>query len=375
MKKKRLSKSLILPILLFLLLIFIPKGLVEKIKGFSLISIPFKSSLNQLKPNQLSEIDKEKLALVVENESLKNQMQKLRNILNQEIRILKLVSSKSENEENPHSLILEKRLMNIFSSIPAQVIFRSPNSLGSSIWLDVGEDDNKELKNPVVCRNSPVVIGDALIGAIDYVGKKQSRVRLITDAGLSPSVRVARGDPKIEMVQNLIGALATLLSSKEGPQNKNHEKIEKALKSLKDLTSEDASKKSYLAKGIIKGRSLPLWRSPGQRLKGIGFNYDFSDEEGSARDLATGKLSDDPYSASQTIVEVGDVLITTGYDGVFPANLKVGIVDTVAKLKEGDYYYELTAIPAALDLDKLDIVFVLPPQGYDPDDLPPLIGR
>ena len=45
----------------------------------------------------------------------------------------------------------------------------------------------------------------------------------------------------------------------------------------------------YLAKGELYGSSKPLWRTQRHQLKGTGFNYDFADGEGPARDLQTGK--------------------------------------------------------------------------------------
>ncbi|CDR34493.1 rod shape-determining protein MreC [Criblamydia sequanensis] len=376
MKRRRLSKGLLVPFILFFMLLALPKSVTLKIKDFaSSVANPIWSLLVPLKPT-LSQQEIEKLKLQEENVYLKNEVQKLKTILSHEVKILKQLSSKNEGNDSPRGIILEKKIEEALSSIPAKVLFRSPNSWGSSIWVDVGEEDNKAFKKPVICRNSPVVSGEALVGVIDYVGNRQSRVRLITDAGLSPSVRVARGELKKQMLFNLLSGFSAILLSKEWPDDSDQSELAKSIKTIKDAIGKEVSKNTLLAKGIINGRSLPLWRSPGQKLKGFGFNYDFSDEEGEALDLFNGRLIDEPTAlANGSIVEAGDLLITTGYDGVFPANLKVGIVDHVSKLKEGDYFYEISAIPSAFDLDHLDLVFVLPPQGFDPEDLPPLIGR
>ncbi len=186
-------------------------------------------------------------------------------------------------------------------AIPARVVFRSPASWSSSLWIDVGID----IGQTQVLPNSPVVVGNALVGVIDHIAGRRARVRLITDSGLHPSVRASRD-----------GAL--------------------------------------LAKGELSGSSHPLWRSRGALLEGTGFNYDFSDSAGPARDLRT---------TDQPILQPGDLLITTGMDGLFPAGLEVARVATVAPLREGAYFYNLTATPVAPNLDELTHLFVLPPIG------------
>jgi cell shape-determining protein MreC len=216
-------------------------------------------------------------------------------------------------------------------AIVARVIFRSPSSWYSTLWINIGEEDNHHLKNNFLGKNSPVLVGNSIIGVIDYFGKKQSRVRLITDSGLNPSVR--------------------------------------ALRQENDITY-------YLAKGEIKGSGSPLFRSNGNVLYGCGFNYDFDDDKGPARDLRTGEPTDSKVKFSTLpLLKVGDTLITTGMDGVFPADLNVALITKIYPLKEGDYYYELEAEPTSGKLDDVTVVFVLPPIGFDFNDQPPLIGR
>jgi rod shape-determining protein MreC len=210
--------------------------------------------------------------------------------------------------------------------IPSRVIFRSPSSWYSSLWINVGEADNGSEMKKIIAKNSPVMFGESLIGVIDYVGTHQSRVRLITDSGLSPSVRAVRGGS------------------------------------------------TYMAKGTLHGTSQPLWRNKNNLLKGFGFNYDFADDKGEARDLRTGKVLQDSSSKPVPLIKVGDLLMTTGMDGVFPEGLKVAEVTKIFPLREGDYYYDLEAKPTAGTLDDLSLVFVIPPLGYDPSDQPPLLG-
>lgn len=63
---------------------------------------------------------------------------------------------------------------------------------------------------------------------------------------------------------------------------------------------------------------------------------------------------------SIALLSVGDLLITTGLDGVFPAGLHVGVVSKVDILQEGQCFYRLEAIAAAGGFDDLNFVSVLP---------------
>ena len=277
--------------------------------------------------------------LELENQSLANEVHRLKQIVGNEGQLLLEKEEMFKDVADPLEVVANLRrrdllqLMNMkLRSVPAQVIFRSPATWNSSLWINAGSQVNEDLGREVIAKNSPVVVGTAVVGVIDYVGKKQSRVRLITDSGLTPSVRVMRFDN---------------------------------------------GKVWYLAKGELRGSTRPLWRTHAHLLKGIGFNYDFPDNEGPARDLRTGEPiggDKDNYSTLPLILP-GDLLITTGMDGVFPAGLKVGKVSQINLLKEGDYYYEIEAAPSAKDLDDLSVVYVLPSLGYDTKDQPPPLGR
>jgi cell shape-determining protein MreC len=245
--------------------------------------------------------------LQVENQLLKNTVNELKEV-NEKQGILSPLSH--------HSKVLSLK------AIPAHIIFRPLDTWNSSCWINVGESDNQRYGEQVIAKNSPVLVSDSVVGVIDYVGHHQSRVRLITDSGLSPSVRVLRGS------------------------------------SL------------YLAKGELRGVSGPAWRGQSQLLKGTGFNYDFDDDKGEARDLRTGKILSQPNSTPIPILKVDDLLVTTGMDGVFPPNLQVARVSKIELLKEGDYFYELEAKPTAGSLDELSVVFVTAPVGYSKQDQP-----
>ncbi|MBS0606525.1 MAG: hypothetical protein KF898_01800 [Parachlamydiales bacterium] len=254
-------------------------------------------------------------------------------------------------------------------SLPAQVIFREPSSWSSSIWLNVGEQDNLRIGKPVVSKNSPVLVGTSIVGIVEYVGKRQSRVRLVTDSRLRPSVRVARGREQnrylMEHVEALLFAFEVrqdLFSTRDEVQG-----LSQQLNYLKSLLAHQSGD-SYLAKGELYGSSSPLWRSRSQVLKGVGFNYDFSDREGASRDLRTGIVYGHPqnrYAEPVSILNTGDLLVTTGFDGVFPPGLRVAIVSKVEQLKEGASSYEIEAVSTAGNLDELSHVFVLPPIGFE----------
>ncbi len=296
---------------ILVMLMSLPTTITENIRGStiafltplwkSLISVKETATIS-LHPSQ--ELDKEIQRLRLENQLLHAKMTQLQHTAN-----------------TPESPSL---------TIPGRVIFRSPSSWYSSLWINVGAANNPPNTKPVITKNSPVMLGESLIGVIDYVGSHQSRVRLITDSGLAPSVRAVRS----------------------GEQNKK-----------------------YMAKGELHGSSQPLGRTKNHPLKGTGFNYDFADEKGEARDLRTGKVINDSSSKPVPLLKIGDLLVTTGMDGIFPEGLQVAEITKIYPLKEGDYYYDLEAEPTAGNLDDLSLIFVIPPLGYDPSDKPPILGN
>lgn len=252
------------------------------------------------------------------------------------------------------------------ASISAHVIARSVSSWNSVIWVNVGEENNVKAGKKIVGDNSPVVIGDAVVGLVDYVGKKHSRVRLITDPQLTIAVRAARGHPQFVDVADHMDTLLRLLELQNvlPAPIEEQKSLYSQLQRLKSRLEEEAPS-YFLAKGEVCGSSDIRWRRGGHLLKGTGFNYDFSDASGEARDLRTGE----PYSRSSEeksmpILQVGDLLITTGMDGIFPEGLKVAEVIAIDVLSEGAYYYDLQAKPAVGSLEALSYLEILPPSDY-----------
>lgn len=334
-----------------LLLMSIPHGMKEKIQGMVIAMFApaweqgnfLKRFLNNLSQEKIEtegkikypseEIDRLKL----ENQLLGNEIANFSTILSQESlfdkQLNQFLTEETIKTLKPIALVHQHELQNLIKkelqALPAQVIFRSLSLWSNSLWINVGSKDNEKIGRTIVSRNSPVMSGVSLVGVVDYVGERQSRVRLITDSGLTPSVRAIR---KIE------------------------EKV------------------WYLAKGELRGSLNSDWRKQSLILRGIGFNYDFPDEEGPSRDLRTGTPSEGAELPIIPIIEQGDLLITTGMDGVFPPGMLVAYVTRLLTLKEGDYTYELEAL-ASVNLNDLTLVFVLPASGYNPFDQPPYVGR
>lgn len=324
-----------------------------------------------LKEEEIHQLQLENLRLQAQLQLLQEQIVQEWTVQNELIRALDLGSSTYEGKA-----FFQRRYEELcrvidahLDAYQARVIFRDPASWSSSLWVNVGQRDNTLLGRKVVCRNSPVIVGLNVVGVIDYVGERQSRVRLITDAGLTPSVRACRGfSQDMALRDKLMGLARGMALPQElgGGNPATQTLISQLLKSLPQVPAS-----GYFAKGEVSGSSHPLWRARSDLLKGVGFNMDFPDEEGPARDLRTGLTQDDSVGDAATLLlKTHDLLVTTGMDGVFPAGLHVAEVIQVAPLKEGSYTFELSAKPCIKNLDDLSTVFILPPVGFSEDDRP-----
>ena len=251
--------------------------------------------------------------------------------------------------------------------VVARVLYRTPSRWNSSLWIGKGSQDS-----PLIKKNSPVLSGDSVIGVLDYVGKTTSCVRLITDSRLSPSVRVAR-NAQDRQLQRALSIVHEAADDDKLPF-KNEDEKKAFLWMLHNIKQKKAFEPEFLAKGILQGSGEPLWRAENALLKGIGFNYDFKDQHGPSRDLRTGEAidPDGEYTprSTTTLVQVGDLLVTSGMDGIFPEGLKIAKVHSINPLTEGAFTYELWACPTASDILNLDFVTILPPQDFDPNSLP-----
>lgn len=369
-----------------LFMMSMPKKTVDKFRNMAISSFIPTNNLSKFvlkMPDRtfLSENKIEMEKLLLENTMLKNQINGIYEWLFFENRIEDQVDKfKVLNEEDQKDIYLKdffqrraeelKEILKVeYQAISAKVVFRSSSSWSSSLWINVGEQNNEQLSKLIVAKNSPVVIGNNLIGIVEYVGPKYSRVRLITDSGFIPSVRALRGEEQDKNLLSIISSLKNHIHAREDLFYSKDEK-ENLLNKLFDLNSRLTHQKEdkFLAKGELHGASHPLWRSKGTYLKGIGFNYDYADEEGPARDLKSGRVVTDPESKSIALIEKGDLLVTTGMDGIFPKGLNVAIVTKVHDLEDGDYAYNIEAKPNCANLNELEVVLVLPPSGFEIED-------
>ncbi len=372
--RRRSNTPYLILIATLLLLLSLPKHVTESLRG-SIASIfsPLWESYAQLKlysEKKLSPeiiVQEELSKSLLENELLKMELARLNDILKSELNLQTYLRELEAPAEISAKLTQQRKkqlreLLKVeMGALPAKVVYRSPSAWNSTLWINVGTENGIE-------KNSPVVVGDSIIGVIDYVGGKQSRVRMITDSALTPAVRVVRGALQQEHLSLQLEELEDyLLRHSELFDNNEHKSI--LISALEKLQRQlqASTPTQMLAKGELQGSGAPLWRRGGKMLQGVGFNYDFEDEEGGARDLRTGKLEHDWNDAQISLVEAHDLLVTTGMDGVFPPGFKVATVTKVYPLKEGDIAYQLTARPVAKDLDDLTVVYVIRPVGYTPN--------
>lgn len=223
------------------------------------------------------------------------------------------------------------------------IIYRDPSHWGSSCWINLG-------KHHGIRRNAPVLSHIYLVGIVDYVGHYQSRVRLITDAAVHPSVMAVRGNEQIYHVQHTVQQLYYKLS--RIVDDSIHPDLRltwmTTLASWLEMLPQDQSS-FVVARGTICGSGSPLWRKHGSMLRGEGFCHADSNE---------GRI------------QLGDILVTTGLDGVFPPGLHVAQVTRVHAEKEGACSFNLEAIPLVEDLGSMTSVLVLSPVEFNPQDVP-----
>ena len=356
--KRKIYGSYFLLALFFFTIFYLPNNWVQRLRltTISLVSVCWKKPNKNFSPKQ--ELELENILLKKQNASLHTYLLSEQRIND---RLQKLKSFQSVNKKRDETFFnrrrnaIEKLLTMELFSITSQVIYRDPTHWNSTLWINSGEKENETLGEKIIAINSPVLKGSYLIGIVEYVGKSKSRIRLLTDASLVPSVRVVRegGDRELlELIERVQERLALRNDLKETFTTLNQTK--------KYLTKDFDER--YLAKGELFGSSFPIWRSCSHILKGIGFNYDFADEEGPALELCSGKPLDHlTQHELLAIIKQGDLLVTTGMDGIFPADLPVAIISSVAPLKEGEVAFNIEAKLCAGNLNHLKEVVILPP--------------
>lgn len=374
MQKKYIIAYLIILVVL-LLMMSISRSSSEKIRGESVAFVaPLWEKLGKVKnvasnptktESDAVSLKDEVQRLELENQLLSNELSYVHSLFDFQQEVQSQVSNFPIDMVEEARAALPKLANNIklqIHAVPARVLMRSFDTWNNFLWINVGSANNKDYSKEVIAKNSPVVIGNAVVGIIDYVDTHQSRVRLITDPRLNPSVRSARGGEQDVVMGAQVDGLINWIKRKKLTQLS----VEDKYKLISLLTNVKSSlhpfKKSfYLAKGELQGSAKPSSRGVHPLLKGVGFNYDFADDEGEARDLRTGKPIHGDGNAIP-ILKVNDILVTTGMDGIFPPGLRVATVTKIGLLKEGDYFYDIEAKPLVSNLHELDVVFVIPSQ-------------
>jgi rod shape-determining protein MreC len=315
--------------LFLFLLLNLPRGVYDRIRAVAIS--PF------YRPFIMQEgCDAARLQL--ENQHLRAQLEHAYEWLLSDVRMTEQLELLKEMDKKAEFVERAKQLRELLrmqmAATAAQVVYRDPSSWSSSVWVNVGEDRK-------ITKNSPVLADGALVGVIDYVGKKQSRIRLITDSALIPSVRVSRGLLQNRELAHQLQALGSLIEKREDlfATTADKEQFSRELRQLKEKSGKEWQD-GYLARGEVYGSSFPFWRSRSINLKGIGFHFD-----------GTNGLKE------------GDLLVTSGLDGVFPPNLRVGNVLKVEPMKEGGYAYDIEVRPSVHNLNDLQTVFILPAMG------------
>lgn len=328
---------------------------------------------------EIENLQKKIDVLTIEKNQLEKTLIHYQTILKNEIYLQKrweqitypVLQEKGTSLFKEHLNNLQLFLASHIYSIPAQIIYRSPTFWNNYFWINVGNVTNEKKKIKHIALHSPVIIGDTLIGIVDYVGKRQSRVRLLTDTNCHPSVRAIRGKEQQEFLFPQVEALLTYIE-----QHKNEIEDHTLLSSLLEKLSQHLKGNlfsSYFAKGELHGAKTMSFKAGATTLIGSGFNYDFGDDFGEAKDLRTGKTNNFSQELQKPIIQIGDLLVTTGLDGLFPPNLKVGYVSKVLPLKEGDYYYNIEAKSCFTQWDQIETVYVLSPSSFEFEDKPQTI--
>ncbi len=161
----------------------VPDPISRKVRSLTVSSFAPSQSmlLAVLLPKQNTNVEKllqEKEALHRENRSLNEQMDPIRKWLLSEDRLEEQMQrirsiDPLETEEKwkdyfrRRKFHLSELLKLQLKAIPAKVIYRDPASWSSFVWLGVGEKHNRALQEPVIAKNSPVVMENVLVEIVE----------------------------------------------------------------------------------------------------------------------------------------------------------------------------------------------------------------
>jgi hypothetical protein len=216
----------------------------------------------------------------------------------------------------------------------ASIIQRSLDLWGVSCWIDQGVVDRVSIGTPVLSEGS-------LVGVVDEVYERTSKVALITNPLFVVAVRACRGERRDQDILFLAETLVAYLR-----QDPAYSQTEQSLDSLVAWLKQKTNPTLYLAKGELKGVQAPKPRTIAFCLQGEGFQFERFD---TPEALLKGELV-------EPIIQEGDLLVTSGLDGVFPPGLSVAIVTS---LQRRGRTYNLEARPTAshlLDIEEVDLL-------------------
>ncbi|MGR3952209.1 MAG: rod shape-determining protein MreC [Chlamydia sp.] len=244
--------------------------------------------------------------------------------------------------------------------VVAPVLFKEEKTRSSAIWVGLGRK-NWTNSSFSIERYCPILSHGYLIGYIDYVGERVSRVLLITDPKLFVAVRVKRAISLKEKTLVLGKSFQAALSSyarQSEPPSENLQKGVRAVETILSILNSEAPSPIYFAYGYLQGASSSLSSSKRPHtIHGYGFNCDLDREGSIKRDLRTGKKTAEDQKIS--IIKTKDLLETSGLDGIFPKALPIASVSYVFPLGEGDNSYTIEAIPLREEFGSIHYVTIL----------------
>lgn len=264
-------------------------------------------------------------------------------LLREKIQVLTdLLSSLKQKRLVPPTFpsILEPYFSNM---VACKILHRDITHWSNFLWVNVGKIHG-------IRKQSPVLSEGVLVGIVDYVGEKQSRIRLITDLKVNPSVISCRDGMESFQIKTLIHQLQNLILKMTIDNKMQQEWIETLEKIVEEIPIN--TKNTFSARGVLLGSPSPLKENK-NILIGEGFyNTDKSDQQ----------------------IIIGDILVTTGLDGVFPPGLGVASVTYIHPIQEGNCSYRIEAKLLINDMDILDTLYILPPLAFNPNDRPDIFG-